>query len=199
MRRIAVILLSALATVAAPLRAETRVIVTIDRANLRPLNTDNVESVGEVVRNQQLVAWGPLDTVRVPVEPPDDVSFWIYAELVRQGRVVADKAQIRSGAGLAHKAIGSVDRGTPVESRGRLGDWLKIAPPSGFPVWISRSAIALAPTSAPPGSVILPPEIARGLVNALADTNAASTAQVAAAVSSAPPEVQAAPPGRLPP
>lgn len=156
----------------------TVVVVTSEKASLRVRNADNVEVAAQVTRGDRLNLIGPLEGVWVPVEPPDTVSYWIYAELVRQGHVIVNKAQVRSGAGLFHKTVGSIDSGTPIEVRGKLGDWLKIKPPPSLPVWISRNAVALAPTSAPPDMISVDPRLAPGLLAALADTNAAPTGVV---------------------
>lgn len=178
MRRKRSILLPVL--LAASLAAgEVCVRVTADHANLRFQNADNVDVACVLSAGQELLAFGPLEGNWVPVAPPEDVSVWIYAELVRKGSVARDKTQIRSGPGLNYKVVGSVDHGTLVESRGRLGDWLKIRPPAGFPLWISRSAIALAPTSAPPNILPLPPNVANGLLTALAADTAVTSAVVA--------------------
>ena len=112
-----------------------------------------------------------------PVAPPDDVSVWIYAELVRKSHVVRDKAQIRSGPGPNYKVVGSLEQDTPVELRGRIGDWLKIKPLARFSLWISRSAIVELPASAKPTDTLaLPPAMATGLLSALNDdTNGTAT------------------------
>ena len=181
MRSILSILLPVLlATVLAA--AETRVRVTVDHTSLRYQNADTVEIACVVPVGQELVVRGPLEGEWVPVVPPNDVSVWIYSELVHNGRVIRDKAQIRSGPGLTYKVDGSLDLGTPVESRGRVGDWLKIKPLSGFSLWVSRAAIVLAPSSAPPDILPLPPTLATGLFFALTDDTNATAAVTSAVV-----------------
>ena len=173
---------------------ETRVYVTADHANLRYQNADTVEVARVVSAGQVLVVIGPFEGKWVPVVPPDDISVWIYAELVRKGQVVRDKAQVRSGPGLDYKVVGSLEHGTPVESRGRVGDWMKIKSPAGLSLWVNRAAIAVAPVSAPPPPALLPlpPALATGLLSALTDnTNAAAaaarTAETAAVAATEPP------------
>jgi hypothetical protein len=155
--------------------AGTRVCVTAEHTNLRYQNADNVEVACVVAKGQELIVRGPLEGNWLPVIPPDDVSVWVYAELVRKGAIIRDKTQLRSGPGLNFRVVGSLNHGIPVESRGRLGDWLKIKPPESFPLWVSRTAIAVAPTSAVPDTLNLSPAMASGLLSALADDPAAGT------------------------
>ena len=173
-----VLLATTLAATATPVR------VTADHTSLRYPTADSVEVACVVPAGQELVVIGPLEGNWVPVVPPDDVSVWIYAELVRKGQVVRDKAQIRSGPGLNCKVVGSLDHDTPVESRGRVGDWMKIKAPAGLLLWISREAIVASPASSPPALIPLPPAVATGLLSALNDnTNAACNAAGATATS----------------
>lgn len=153
--------------------AETRVRVSADHTSLRYQNADTVEVACLVSTGQELTVRGTLEGSWVPVVPPDDVSVWIYAELVRKGEVIRDKAQLRSGPGLNYKVVGSLDHGIPVEVRSRLGDWLKIRPLSGFTLWIRRSAIVEIPATTPTTLLPMPPELASGILSALTEnTNA---------------------------
>jgi len=180
MRTLPFILLAAFLAFAA-MAEDTRVRVTKDHARLRYANADHVEIACLVAAGQELTVRGELEGYWVPVTPPDDVSVWIYSELVRKGVVLCDQAQLRAGPGLNYKVVGSVARNTPVESRGRLGDWLKIRTPPGFVLWVSRASIAVAPTSVP-AIVPLPPAVASGLLAALTNAPTAATADTNAAI-----------------
>lgn len=186
LRSLLLILLLALPATALP-ATETRVRVTAQKASLRYHNADNDDSACEILAGQELIVLGSHIGNWVPVVPPDDVNVWIYAELVRKGRVARDKSQVRSGPGLNYKVVGSLAQNTAVEQRGRVGDWLKIKPPYGFSLWISRSAIAVvsastaptfttsayaATTSAAPEMLPLPPAMASGLIDALTNNDA---------------------------
>ncbi|MEI6210673.1 MAG: SH3 domain-containing protein [bacterium] len=183
--------------------AEPRVRVMAKQTGLRFNCGDNVEIACVVPAGQELVTRGLPNGNWVPVAPPDDVTVWIYAELVRNGRVVRDKTQIRSGPGLSYKVVGSLAQNTAVEQRGRVGDWIRIKPLSGFSLWVSQSAIAavpdvITPDTASPAPGIpelrdLPPVLASGLIDALTNTPAeapvatASTATVVSIVAMTPP------------
>jgi len=202
MRGLPLMLMLALAAVL-PAVAQVRVHVTVERAVLRYQNAEDAEAAGEVTTGQVLTASSPLDGAWVSVEPPQGVFFWIYAELVRNGCVAADKAQIRSGAGLSSRVVASADRDMPVEVCGRLGDWIRIRPLPGLPVWIKRSQIAAAPADAPADAIALPSAVATGLLAALnAPPVAATTTDAvpaAAAVSTNGAVARGAPHPVLPP
>lgn len=87
----------------------------------------------------------------VCVEPPENVSVWIYRELVRDGLVRANKSRLRSGAGLNFRPVGSLNKGDRVEVRGTYGDWLRIRPPREVDFWILRDQVeplaAMSPES----------------------------------------------------
>lgn len=77
----------------------------------------------------------------VPVEAADAVSVWLYKDLVRDNEIIADKSQVRAGAGMAFPAVASLKRGTRVEVRGTYGDWLKIKPPVSIALWVLRDDV----------------------------------------------------------
>jgi hypothetical protein len=169
---------------------ETRVRVTAEHTNLRYQNADNVEIACVVAIGQELLVHGDIEGYWLPITPPDDIHVWIYSELVRKGRVVRDRAQLRCGPGLAFKVVGSVNQGTIVETRGRSGDWVKLKPPKGLVVWVSRTAVTVLPTNAPPEIAPLPADLATGLLSALLEpTNgpAAATSATNLLASTSPP------------
>ena len=76
------------------------------------------------------------------ISPPDRVSLWINREFVGGNRVVGRGIQIRSGPGLHHDVVGTLDRGALVMPRGEEGEWLSIAPPSSATLWVKTSDLA---------------------------------------------------------
>lgn len=75
------------------------------------------------------------------VVPPEQVSLWVYRELVRNGAVLSDKVRVRSGAGLNFHPVGTLNKGDRVEVRGTYGDWIKIKPPPGLCFWVLRDQV----------------------------------------------------------
>ncbi len=168
---------------------ETRVRVTAEHTNLRYQNADNVEIACVVPTGQELLVHGDIEGNWLPITPPDDIHVWIYGELVRRGRVVRDRAQLRCGPGLSFKVVGSANQGTVVETRGRSGDWVKIKPPAGLVVWVSRTAVTVLPTNAPSEIAPLPADLATGLLTALQDHTNPPAAATSATNLVAPPRL----------
>jgi hypothetical protein len=126
----------------------------------------------------------PDESVWVCVEPPESVTVWIYRELVRDGKVAADKSRLRSGAGLNYRTVGSLAKGTRVEVRGKYGDWLRIKPPAGIDFWMLRDQVeplAVMPAGgAVPESEAPPEEVAAETNRLAAAAEPADTNRVAA-------------------
>lgn len=143
-------ILSAVLLLAGP-AAAVHVRVTGDRVNLRAVAKATAETVGQVSTGDELEVVSGLDGEWVEVVPPARLDLWIFAELVQGGQVVVSKAQVRAGAGLNFNVVGSLRRGAAVQERGRLGDWLKIAPPEGCSLWVNRQYVE--PVAAPAAGV----------------------------------------------
>ncbi len=133
--------LAALFTAASLEAAAIRIRVTGDRVALRSRDNLQSEVLGLAAHGQELRVLEGLEGEWVRVEPPDEISLWIYAELVQDGVVTVDKAKVRGGPGLNYKDVGSLARDARVEARGRLGEWLKIKPPAGTSLWINRQYV----------------------------------------------------------
>lgn len=109
---------------------------------------------------REAVAWQPsgaelevrgelTDEAWVCVQPPENVSVWVYRELVKDGVILADKSRVRAGAGLTFRPVGSLSKGDRVEVRGAYGDWLKIKPPPDVKFWILRDQVEPLATTEP--------------------------------------------------
>lgn len=130
--------------------AENYVVVKGERVNLRAAPAPEAEVVGQVSTPDRLVLQGSLADPWVKVTPPDRVDLWIFAELVTDGKVNVNKAQVRAGAGLNYHAVGQLQRGDAVTVRGKFGDWLKIAPVPTAAVYVTNCYVeACAPPPAP--------------------------------------------------
>jgi uncharacterized protein YraI len=138
--------------------AEVR--ITADRVNLRAGPSEQSEVVSQVSKGEILVVQGGLESEWLSVIPPARASLWIYGDLVKDGIVVALKAQVRAGPGISYKIVGSLQKGQSLTVRETTDDWLKIAPPPGSILWINRKYTepvgAPKETAKPP--VVTPPE-----------------------------------------
>ncbi len=128
-----------------------RVAVKGTRINLRAAADPVAEVVGQVSEPDTLILQGSVDDPWVKVTPPDNIDLWIFANLVDDNaKVNVKKALVRSGAGLNYKTVGELELGAPVTIRGKVGDWLKIAPFPTAAVWITNSYVELvAPAPVP--------------------------------------------------
>ncbi|MBP7637356.1 MAG: hypothetical protein KBA18_05730 [Kiritimatiellae bacterium] len=147
----------------------------------------------------EAVAWLPAETVLAvvgelteapwtPVEAPDTVTVWIYRDLVRDGKVLADKSLVRAGAGMAFRPLASLDGGTSVHVRGLYGDWLKIAPPPNMMFWVLRDQVEpLAEWPRERDASQVQPDLYSALIDALSDPPA-QPSDPAAPSDAAPPD-----------
>lgn len=134
-----------------------KVRVTGDRVSLRARADQNSETVCQVSTGQILLRAGEVTDAWVEVVPPAEADLWVYAELVQDSVAAAAKLRVRSGPGINYRHVGTLDKGDRVVPRGTRGDWLRIAPPEGCSVWISRQYVADAVPPKPPPKPV--PEI----------------------------------------
>ena len=144
---------------AMPSRAVQYLEVKGDRVNLRAAAKADAEVVGQVGSTDTLILQGDITEPWVKVTPPDSVDFWIYASLVKDGKVTANNAQVRAGAGLNFNVVGQLQNGDAVSLRGKIGDWLKIAPFPTSSVWVTNAYVSLKaePSSKPIDPVVETP------------------------------------------
>ena len=110
-------------------------------AVLRASPSDGAEVVCTLSAGDVLTAEKGLDYDWVEVLPPHGLDLWMYSELVMDGQVVGPKAAIRAKPDTASKAVFKVEKGESVTVRGAQGEWLKIAPPRNFTLWIPKRNI----------------------------------------------------------
>ena len=92
------------------------------------------------------------------ISPPDNVGVWINRDFVEGSRVIAKSIQVRSGPGLEHDIVGTLQRGAPVMELASEGDWCKISPPSSMTVWVREDRLQeIAAKTEPIREVALPP------------------------------------------
>ncbi len=165
------------------------VTITADAVTLRAAADAHAESVGTVARGTVLQLTGKAEGDWVQVEAPASSAVYIYGTLVENGVVAVNSVQVRSGPGIGYRGLGAIPRGTVLDIRERIGDWLSIAPPAGMvQVWMERKYAAAQPTVAPPPPSVPRPPVVRE-----------PEAPVSAVVAPAPPQVTQAPPPVAPP
>jgi len=92
---------------------------------------------------------------------------------VEQGVVSVATANVRAGAGRNFSEVGQVKRGTKVTDRGRLGEWMRIAPPEGTALWVSAQYVTVPEEPEPivPEPVAEEPVVAESAPVPLADSD----------------------------
>lgn len=124
-----------------------KVRVLKDNTNLRAKPALNVEVVGQVSANQEL-AIKSMDAEWVEVITPTNIDFWVLGDYLKDGVVVCRQmVNVRAGPGINFSVVGQLTNSVQVEVRGSHADWVKIAPPVGCSLWVSRSLVELMPAA----------------------------------------------------
>lgn len=114
--------------------------VVADNVNLRVRPDAGTEVVAQVQEGQLLSAvWVEGDWVGILA--PTNAGFWLKRQFVKDGAVMGDKVRLRSGPGISYRDVGMVVRGTVLTELGSHGDWLKVAAPPDFVLWVNRSMV----------------------------------------------------------
>jgi len=120
---------------------ETQLVrVTADNVNLRAQPDVQSEVVGQSSEGDILIAKS-FNEEWVEIVPEDRLDLWVHSEFVSEGEVMASELNIRAGAGINYSIVGNLSRGDKVNIRGEFGEWLRIEPPFGSSLWISREFV----------------------------------------------------------
>ena len=82
-----------------------------------------------------------LGTNWVAVSVPRHLSVWVNGEFAPGGKIAMNNIHVRAGAGAGFKSLGAVAKGTELEVRGTLGEWLRVAPPDSARVWVDGALL----------------------------------------------------------
>ena len=117
--------------------------VTADNVNLRAKATDKSEVVVQAQLDDQLTVLA-VEPEWVQIQPPKNVYFWVHRDFVSNGQVKAKNLRVRAGPGINYSIVGSLIRGDQIETLGEFGDWLKVVPPKGASLWVSKQLVEIA-------------------------------------------------------
>ena len=152
---------------AAGLPAQTPVRVTAERVNLRAKAQATADVVTQANYDDRLVA-REIGEEWVEVEAPASADLWVMKSFVRtpENTIGANRVNVRAGPGINYNIVATLGLGDPVVPRGEeLQEWLKIAPPQGAHLWISRGYVEILNGEAAPAAVaaaLAAPEDAAG-------------------------------------
>ena len=128
-----------------------------DNTNLRAKAGLNVEVAGQVAANQELTVKS-MDAEWVEVAAPTNIDFWVLGDYLKDGLVVCRQSvNVRVGPGLNFSVVGQLRNGDTVEVRGTHTDWVKITPPAGCSLWVSRPLVEIVSATPPPQPVRVQP------------------------------------------
>ena len=128
--------------------------VTAERVNLRVSPSLKSEITGQVSRGDR-VGVILTDGDWCAVNPPPDMPAWVSADYVEEGRVTADRLNVRSGPGISYGLLTRIGRGTEVEVLKEKDGWLRIPVPERTRLWISARYLS---TPQPPADKETVPE-----------------------------------------
>lgn len=123
-----------------------RMRVTGNRVNMRSLpGFENSEVLAQADYGEIVTAVEKGDEW-VGVEPPGSVSYWVNKLYVSQpeNTVGANRLNVRAGPSLNYNVVATLERGTAVDVKEELGEWLRIGAPTGTLVWIYRDFLETA-------------------------------------------------------
>jgi uncharacterized protein YraI len=134
-----------------------KVKVTGDRVSLRSMPDVNSELLDRAMRGEELVYLGETNEW-MAVQAPDSLHFWVSSEYIQNGIVVPAKLNVRSGPSQNYSVVCVVNAGDSISLRGEFNEWLKIAPPMGSRVWISKEYVEMVKPPAPEVEPVIEPE-----------------------------------------
>ncbi len=166
--QILILCLTGMFTVSWPAQGDTLSVRTIEeRVALFATSNSSSEVVAWLPRGEELrTVDKTVEALWLRVVAPESVNLWLYKDLLRDGRVLADKTQVRSGPGMNYLPVAQLGRGAIVEIRGVFGDWIKIKPPAGSLLWLLRDKVEPILAEAPPK-----PDFLGELLQELTNTN----------------------------
>jgi hypothetical protein len=176
-RRLAVALLfGVLAAGLAAGQSETKVKVVGQRINLRARADARSEVVGQAADGDILLARSFQDDW-VEVTPPDAIDFWVQRDFLQDSAVTTAKLNVRAGAGINFTVVGALGKGDLVVRRGDFGEWVRIAPPPGASLWVSRAYIEVLQPEKDKPPVVEPATSSEAVAAPVAAVEASATAR----------------------
>ncbi len=122
--------------------ADVPATVAGDRVNVRARPSLQAEVVGQMNDGDKVVVRS-FTNDWAEVVPPAGMDVYVHRDFIKDGKVHATKLQIRAGPGINYSKVGQMVKGDAVKVLGEFGEWMKISPPPGSSLWITRSMVKL--------------------------------------------------------
>lgn len=140
-----------------PSNQVVKVKVTGDRVSLRARPGIDSELLDRAMRGEEFVYFTQTNDW-VAVEAPDTIDCWVAGDFLQEGVVQPKKLNVRSGPSLNYSVIAVAHKGDQLTSRGEFNGWLKVVPPKGSRVWISKKYVQIIEPPKPKPKVEPKPE-----------------------------------------
>ncbi len=147
-------LIALILAVSAGALADVKVKVTGDRVSLRAAPEMNSVLMGRAMSGDELTLKDNTHKEWIGVVPPCGMDVWVSSDYVRGGIVLPARLNLRSGPSLNHSVVGVVEHGDVLTVRGKVNNWLRIAPTEETIVWLSRKYTEIAGAVLKPVTVI---------------------------------------------
>ena len=119
-----------------------KVKVTGDRVSLRARPGIDSELLDRAMRGEEFIYFTQTNDW-VAVEAPDTIDCWVAGDFLQEGVVQPKKLNVRSGPSLNYSVIAMAHKGDRLTSRGEFNGWVKVVPPKGSRVWISKKYVQI--------------------------------------------------------
>ncbi len=129
-----------------PLHAQTPVRITANSVNLRAKPELTSEVLAQANYDERFTA-AEIGDEWVKIPAPAKVDLWVMKQYVQtpQNTIGANRVNLRAGPSINYNIVDTLTLGEPVEPRGEVQDWLKIAPPPTACVWVHKDYVEVLP------------------------------------------------------
>lgn len=108
--------------------------------NVRSGSNVNYEIVARVQDGQDIIVLSQVfDWYQIL--PPEESSFWVHQDFIKDDIVTADAVNVRSGPSLGGSISCQLNRGDIVEVISHEGEWIRIQPPIQARAWIHKDYV----------------------------------------------------------
>ncbi len=114
--------------------------------NIRVAPSLKAEIVGQI-KKDRTVNVILTDGEWCAITPPAEVPGWVSAQYVKDGVVIGEGVNLRSGPGVAYARLARLRRGGSLKVLEERGGWLKVELPPDVRLWVSARYLTLEGSS----------------------------------------------------
>ncbi len=148
--------------------AQTRIVIQVDRTNVRSKPSLEAEILASLNKGQAVTVLGEVTPPKgretwSRIAMPEAVTVWVYGQLVntKTGTVRAKELNYRAGPGRNYSVLGELKQGASIKVIREFDGWVQIEPPANAVAYVASRLLgpplAAAPTPTPaPTRTIIP-------------------------------------------